>query len=56
MGDGLIVRVEDWPHGLRCGLCSRSLDPGDRYAEQLTHMAGEVPVVKIICVPCDLGP
>ena len=49
---GLLVRDEDWPHGLRCGACSRLLEDGDRYSEQLTHMAEDVPVVMITCVPC----
>jgi hypothetical protein len=49
----LIVRAQDWPYGLRCGECSRLLEDGDRYAESLTGMAGDTPVVKIVCCPCD---
>jgi hypothetical protein len=50
---GLPVRAEDWPCGLRCGDCRRPLEHGDRYAERLTGMAGEFPVVVIVCCPCD---
>jgi len=48
-----MVRAEDWPYGLRCGECSHPLEDGDRYAERLTGMVGEVPIVKIVCCPCD---
>jgi hypothetical protein len=52
---GLIVRARDWPHGLRCGDCCRVLRDGDRYAERLTGMAEDTPVVMIVCRPCDEG-
>jgi hypothetical protein len=52
---GLIVSAAKFPYGLRCGECSRPLEPGDRYAESLTGMAGDIPVVKVVCVPCDEG-
>ena len=51
-GAGLIVRDADWPHGLRCGECSRLLEDGDRYSERLTDFIGETPAVMIVCVPC----
>lgn len=54
MPDDLIVHDKDWPYGLRCGECSRLLEDGDRYAERLMSMVHEVPVVKIVCVPCDV--
>lgn len=31
----LIVRLEEWPGGLRCGQCHRRMRDGDRYAESL---------------------
>ena len=37
----LTVRAADWPHGLRCGQCSRLLEDGDGYAERLTGMIGD---------------
>ena len=49
----LIVSAERFPYGLRCGKCHRPLYEGDRYAESLTGMAGDIPVVKFVCVPCD---
>lgn len=49
----LIVRAEDWPHGLRCGECRNVLLAGDRYAERLTGMVGKIPAVMIVCRPCD---
>lgn len=49
---GLIVRAEDWPHGLRCGECSCLLEDGDRYAERLTGMVDDAPAVMIVCRPC----
>lgn len=52
---GLLVRDEDWPHGLRCGECSRLLEDGDRYAERLMEMVGDTPLLKIVCIPCDEG-
>ena len=48
----LIVRAEDWPYGLRCGECSRVLEDGDSYAESLTGMIGDTPMVKIVCCLC----
>jgi hypothetical protein len=51
----LIVRTQDWPHGLRCGECDRVMNDGDRYAKQLVGMAGDTPVVMIVCCPCDEG-
>jgi hypothetical protein len=54
-GGGVVsqpVRAEDWPHGLRCGDCSRLLSDGDHYAERWTGMVGEVPAVLIVCVAC----
>jgi RNase P subunit RPR2 len=49
----LVVWAADWPHGLRCGECRLLLEPGDRYAERLTGMAGEIPVVEIVCRGCE---
>ena len=51
----LIVRAEDWPYGLRCGECHRAMVDGDRYAERLTDMIGDIPAVMIVCCPCDEG-
>jgi hypothetical protein len=48
----LTVRAADWPHGLRCGECARPLEDGHAYSEKLTGMAGEIPVVMIVCRPC----
>lgn len=48
----LIVRAEDWPHGLRCGDCARLLKDGDGYSERLTGMIGDVPAVMIVCIDC----
>jgi hypothetical protein len=49
----LIVRSEDWPHGLRCGDCKRVLRDGDGYAQRWTGMVGEVPAMLIVCRPCE---
>jgi hypothetical protein len=51
----LIVRLEEWPGGLRCGQCHRRMRDGEPYAESLTSMAGGIPVVMIVCRPCDEG-
>jgi hypothetical protein len=51
---GLLVHSEDWPHGLRCGDCCRLLGDGDRYAERLTGMVGDVPAMMIVCIACDV--
>lgn len=48
----LIVRDEDWPHGLRCGECCRLLKDGDRYAEIWTGMVEDTPAEMIVCHPC----
>jgi acetyl-CoA carboxylase carboxyltransferase component len=55
MPDDLIVRLEEWPGGLRCGRCHRKMRDGERYAESLTSMAGSIPVVTIVCCPCAEG-
>lgn len=51
----LIVRAEDWPHGLRCGECCRVLRDGDPYRERLTGMMGEFPAYMLVCRPCGEG-
>ena len=51
----LIVRVSDWPHGLRCGECCRVMHEGEPYNERLTGMVDEVPAYMIVCRPCDEG-
>jgi hypothetical protein len=51
----LIVRTEDWPHGLRCGECGRLLHDGDPYHERLTGMMDEFPAYMIVCRPCGEG-
>ena len=48
----LIVRAEDFPHGLRCGGCCRVLHEGEPYAERWTGMTEDVPAVMIVCVAC----
>ena len=54
-GAVLIVRLDEWPGGLRCGECHRKMNDGEHYAESLTGMAGATPVVTIVCCPCDEG-
>jgi hypothetical protein len=49
----LIVRDSDYPHGLRCGRCNRLMKDGDRYAEELTGMIGGLPMVELMCIPCE---
>jgi hypothetical protein len=49
----LIVRSEDWPHGLRCGECCRLLRDGDGYGERLSGMVGDFPAYMIVCHSCD---
>jgi hypothetical protein len=51
----LIVRPEDFPDGLRCGECHREMTDGEHYAHRLSSFLGDTPVVRIVCVPCDLG-
>ncbi len=51
----LIVRADDWPHGLRCGECGRLLRDGDAFDERLTGMVGEFPAYMIVCRPCGEG-
>ena len=49
----LIVRAADFAHGLRCGRCMRLMKDGDRYAEELTGIIAGLPMVELICIPCD---
>ena len=49
----LIVHAGEWPHGVCCGLCHRMMNDGDRYAEQLMGIIADIPVVMIVCYPCD---
>jgi RNase P subunit RPR2 len=51
----LVVRAEEWPHGLRCGECCRLLHDGDPYRERLTGMMGEFPAYMTVCRPCGEG-
>ena len=51
--DDLTVTAESFPYGLRCGRCMRLMKDGDRYAEELTGLIGALPMVEIICIPCD---
>lgn len=50
----LTVRMEEWPEGLRCLACDRSLESGDLYSERLYGFVDEVPAVEIICTDCAL--
>lgn len=52
---GVVVREEDWPHGLRCAECKSLLGEGDRYSERLEKFMGDVPIVLIVCLSCALG-
>lgn len=47
-----IYRSEEWPHGLRCALCSRSFSDGDAYSERLYAFVDEAPIVEIACLDC----
>lgn len=48
----LVVRREDWPHGLRCMDCDTKLDNGDLYSERLSGFVDETPAVEIVCLNC----
>lgn len=50
--NGLPVRAEEWPHGLRCMDCDRPLRDGDRYTKRVDSMIGDAVVTEIVCVPC----
>jgi hypothetical protein len=51
----LVVRPDDFPDGVRCAECHRELTDGEQYAHRLSAFLGDTPVVRIVCVPCDLG-
>jgi len=48
----LVVKTEDWPHGLRCMECNRELVEGDQYSERLSGFVDDTPAVHIICAEC----
>lgn len=50
----LLVKSEEWPHGLRCMDCHRELIEGDIYTERLEGMIDDTPLVEIICSDCEL--
>lgn len=47
-------RDGDWPHGLRCGECSRLFEDGMPISEQIDNMIEDIPCVVPVCVPCGL--
>ena len=47
--------LDDYPHGIRCMGCNRLLERGQPYTERLVSMAGDTPVVEIVCVYCSVG-
>jgi hypothetical protein len=49
-----IVRIEDWPWGLRCMDCDRGLGEGDAFSERLTDIVEGVPLVEVVCLDCAL--
>ena len=51
----LIVSRREWPHGLRCMDCDERIALGYAYSKRLIGVAGDCPVVEIVCVPCALG-
>ena len=51
----LVVRTEEWPHGLSCMDCDVMLNEGDPYSERLTEIVDGIPLVEITCVTCALG-
>jgi hypothetical protein len=48
----LIVRAEDWPHGLTCADCHKELTDGESYSHRLSAFVGDVPLSYAVCVPC----
>ena len=38
-----------------CMICRHPFRLGDRYAERLTGLAGDLPVTEAVCISCDYG-
>lgn len=53
---GTEYHAEDWPHGLRCIDCDKTMEEGDRYASRLEGFIDETPVTYIVCLECALAP
>jgi hypothetical protein len=47
-----LVTQTEFPHGLRCMECDRSLKPGDLYITVPDGMAGDSFVEVIVCEGC----
>lgn len=50
-----LIHLADYPNGIRCIECHTVFRDGDAYCERLEGMAGEVPVVEIVCERCGMG-
>jgi hypothetical protein len=48
----LVIRMKDFPHGVRCGECHALFRDGDRYRDRLTGMIGDTPAYEIVCLVC----
>lgn len=57
MGDRpqFVVKVDQFPGGVRPGECHGELTDGEHYARRLSAFLGVTPVSLIVCVPCDMG-
>lgn len=50
-----IVRLDEWPGGLRCGHCEHLMKEGDRYAEIPDGFFGDTPILMVVCESCGLA-
>ena len=48
-----VVSLKEFPYGLQCLICNRSIHQGQPYASHLIGMNGDCPIVAKTCVYCN---
>ncbi len=47
-----VVAEAEWPHGLSCLECGRTLSEGEEFVERPNGVVDGVPATEIVCVDC----
>ena len=51
----MIIEEDDYPHGLRCMDCNRSLLPGDAISKRLVAIASDgMTITETVCILCSI--
>ena len=55
MSEELVIRIEEFPYGVRCYRCLQKMVDGQPYSKVLYGASEDAFVTAICCVPCSMG-